>query len=316
VAPESHARFGKGSDPIEVGHVVAQQGMGQKQKVADRGFARVSVHGGHCAQFCSHALDPLDQIIDTYATQGFSWVGITEHMPAARDSMVNPEERGEGLSALGTQERFAAYIDGCRKLQRERRAQIELFVAFEAEVYRDYEPFLEDLLAKYRPDYIVGSIHHVGDVPFDQSKQRYADAIDQAGGIDALYCDYFDHQYRLICDFEPAVVGHFDLIRLFDPDYTLRLTRSSTKIWDRIERNLHAVRDRDLILDFNVRALSKGQPEPYVSAPILARALELGVAVVPGDDSHGVESVGLNLDRGGRLLMDLGFPTQWRRPVR
>jgi histidinol-phosphatase (PHP family) len=296
--------------------VVAEQKTEREQTLTERGIARVSVHGGHCAQFCSHALDPLDQILDAYADQGFAWVGITEHMPAARDSMVNPEELSEGLSALGTQERFSAYIDTCRRLQKERRGQLELFVAFEAEVYSDYEPFLEGLLASFRPDYIVGSIHHVGDVPFDQSKQRYADAIDKAGGIDALYCDYFDLQYRLICDFEPAVVGHFDLIRLFDPGYTLRLTRSSTEIWDRIERNLHAVRDRDLILDFNVRALSKGQSEPYVSAPILARALELGVAVAPGDDSHGVESVGVNLDRGGRMLADLGFSTEWPRPVR
>ncbi len=280
-----------------------------------RELTRVSVHGGHCAQFCSHAIDPLDQVVDAYMGQGFAWVGITEHMPASTDAMLNPEERCEGLSALGTQERFAAYIETCRELQTERRAEIELFVAFEAEAYSDYEPFLEGLLARFRPDYIVGSVHHVGDVPIDQSKERYADAIDLAGGIDALYCDYFDLQYSLICDFEPAVVGHFDLIRLFDSDYTTRLTPTSTRIWDRVERNLHAVLDRDLILDFNVRALSKGQSEPYVSAPILQRARELGVAVVPGDDSHGVESVGLNLDRGGRMLADLGFSTQWRRPA-
>ena len=280
-----------------------------------RALDRVSVHGGHCGQFCSHANDSLDHVVDAYVGQGFAWVGITEHMPGARDSMVNPEERSEGLSALGTQERFAAYIEKCRKLQTERRAQIELFVAFEAEAYSDYEPFLEALLAKFRPDYIVGSVHHVGDVPIDQSKERYADAIDLAGGIDALYCDYFDLQYSLIRDFEPAVVGHFDLIRLFDPDYAQRLIPASTRIWDRIERNLHAVRERDLILDFNVRALSKGQTEPYVSAPILERARELAVAVVPGDDSHGVDSVGRHVDRGGGMLADLGFSTQWRKPA-
>ena len=35
---------------------------------------------------------------------------------------------------------------------------------------------------------------------------------------------------NMICDFEPAVVGHFDLIRLFDPEYTKRLTPASTRI--------------------------------------------------------------------------------------
>ena len=43
----------------------------------------------------------------------------------------------------------------------------------------------------------------------------------------------------------------------------------------------------DLIVDFNVRALAKGQPEPYVAAPLLRLAKSLGVRVAPGDDSHG-----------------------------
>ncbi len=276
---------------------------------------RVSVHGGHSGQFCSHAVDPLDRVVAAYVEQGFRWVGITEHMPSARDSMLNPEERAEGLSALGTQERFGAYIEACRKLQTDRRDHIELFVAFEAEAYSDYEPFLESLLAKHQPDYIVGSVHHVGDVPFDVSRECYADAIAVAGDIETLYCDYFDLQYRLIRDFEPAVVGHFDLIRIFDPEYSQRLTPESVRIWDRVERNLHAVRDLGLILDFNVRALSKGQPEPYVTAPILQRACEMGIALVPGDDSHGVVSVGANVDRGGQMLAESGFSTQWQRPA-
>ena len=113
--------------------------------------------------------------------------------------------------------------------------------------------------------------------------------------------------------FRPAVVGHFDLIRLLDPDYAARWRES--RIWERIERNLRLVRELDLILDFNVRALAKGQREPYISAPILERARELGIAVVPGDDSHGVDGVGLHCEDGIRLLEAAGFSTDWRRPV-
>lgn len=57
----------------------------------------VSVHGGHSGQFCSHAQNSLADIVDAYATKGFQWVGITEHMPAIREEFVPPEEREEGL---------------------------------------------------------------------------------------------------------------------------------------------------------------------------------------------------------------------------
>ena len=55
--------------------------------------------------------------------------------------------------------------------------------------------------------------------------------------------------------------------------------------------------------------------EPYVSAPILDQALELGIALIPGDDSHGVATVGRQLATGIRILRERGFDTHWRRPV-
>jgi histidinol-phosphatase (PHP family) len=63
-----------------------------------------------------------------------------------------------------------------------------------------------------------------------------------------------------------------------------------------------------------VRALAKGADEPYVARSILLEARELGISVVPGDDSHSVDSVGQNLEAGIRILRDLGFDTRWRTP--
>lgn len=274
--------------------------------------SRVSVHGGHSAEFCSHARDTLDEVIAAYHEAGFSWVGITEHMPAARDAMVPPEEAEAGLLSEAMRDRFAAYFDRCRALQRDYAGRLEVLVAFEAEIYSESESFTEDLIDEFRPDYVVGSVHHVHDVPIDMSADLYAEAADRSGGIEALYCDYFDLQLALITAFEPAVVGHFDLIRLLDSDYPKRL--SNAAVWDRVERNLQKVADFGLILDYNVRALAKGQPEPYVSAPILERARELGIAMVPGDDSHGVATVGLHWDEGVKVLESAGVSTDWRKP--
>lgn len=272
----------------------------------------VSVHGGHCAEFCSHARDPLEAVLDAYVARGFTWVGITEHVPPARDEMIPPEERAAGLSVADLRERFARYFEKARRLQAEYAGRIDVLVAFEAEIYSDSGPFLDGLIEEFRPDYVVGSVHHVHDISIDSSSEDYAAAAERAGGIQALYCDYFDLQYDLIEAIEPAVVGHFDLIRLLDPNYVRRLALDA--VWQRVERNLQKIRALDLILDFNVRALAKGQLEPYVSEPILRRARELGVAVVPGDDSHGADGVGLHVDNGIRLLQEEGFPTQWRRP--
>lgn len=274
---------------------------------------RVSVHGGHSGDFCNHARDGLDAVVETYVRKGFRWVGITEHMPPVSDRFLYPEEMAAGLDAAAIRARFERYIHTCRELQRRYEADIRIFVGMETEAYTGALNYAEQLIKEFRPDYWVGSVHHVADIPIDGTAELYREAAAAVGGIDRLYCDYFDRQLEMIRRLTPAVVGHFDLIRIFDDDYPARLEKP--EITARITRNLDLIRELGLILDFNVRALAKGASEPYVSTPILRMAIDRGIAVVPGDDSHGVDTVGQNLDEGMAILKQMGADTRWRRPA-
>ncbi len=272
----------------------------------------VSVHGGHSGEFCCHAKDTLEEIIKTYIKKGFSWVGITEHMPFSSEELLYPEEKEAGFSAQETYLRFSEYISKCRKLQKKYSSSIKLYVGFETEMFSGFEPFIKKLIHKFKPDYIVGSLHHVKDMGFDYSKQQYDETAQAVGGLEALYCEYFDQQYEMIKTIKPEVVGHFDLIRIFDPNYLIQLKKPDVQ--KRIKRNLELIKKLDLIIDFNLRALYAGASEPYPSMSILLQALDLGIAVVPGDDSHGVETVGLYVKEGIKILQDLGFDIKWRTP--
>lgn len=273
----------------------------------------VSVHGGHSGEFCSHARDTLEEVVDAYARKGFAWVGITEHMPAVSDELVPPEERAAGLDAQAMYDRFEEYIARCRELKARYADTLPIYVGFETEVCTGSVRFVKRLIERFAPDYLVGSVHHVSDVCIDSSPELYARVAKSCGGVDALYCLYFDHQRDLIESLKPSVIGHFDLIRLLDPDYRHRFARPA--IQRRIVANLRKIAKLGLILDFNVRALAKGQHEPYVSRPILQEARSQGIALVPGDDSHGVESVGQHCKEGIALLQRLGFDTNWKRPA-
>ncbi len=273
---------------------------------------RVSVHGGHSGEFCNHATGSLEEIVQSYIENNFSWVGITEHAPAINDGFLYPDEKEAGLTADLLYERFGLYMTECRRLQKKYARDITIYAGMEIETYSGYEVFVPRLLSRFAPDYIVGSVHFVDDIGFDYSEEYYRQAVAAVGGVDALYCRYFDLQFEMITLLEPAVVGHFDLIRLFDNEYRERLRKP--EIVKRIERNLALIKKRELILDFNLRPLMKGASEPYVSQSILQRALELGVAVVPGDDSHGCSSVGACMDEGVAILEKCGFDTNWKIP--
>ena len=272
----------------------------------------VSIHGGHSGQFCSHAADTLEEIIQLYIEKQFSWVGITEHTPAISEDLLYPEEIAAGLTPQLLLDRFGEYMLECRRLQNKYRNEIQIFAAMEIETYSGYEQFVPYLIHRFQPDYIIGSVHFVNDMPFDYSPSKYNSTVESVEGRDELYCLYFDQQYEMIKLLQPSVIGHFDLIRIFDDEYKDRLLKP--EIVQRIERNLTLIKNLDLIMDFNLRAMAKGADEPYISKSILKMAYELEIAVVPGDDSHGLNSVGDFLAEGIEILTNSGFDTNWRQP--
>jgi histidinol-phosphatase (PHP family) len=278
-----------------------------------QGPSPVSVHGGHSDQFCGHAKNSLEEIVLAYIDQGYPWVGITEHMPPVSDDFVYPEEKSAGLDAGALKERFAGYIDTCRHLQIKYAEKIRILVGFETETCSGSLDFAKVLINTFAPDYVVGSVHHVKDIPFDYSKACYDEAADRCGGLDGLYTAYFDQQYAMIQALKPRVVGHLDIIRIYDPDYRLRLLKAV--VWEKIVRNLKLVKQLGLILDFNLRPLSRGESEPYLSAPILKKARDMGIDIVPGDDSHGVDNIGAHMQQAIGILQMAGLSTVWRKPV-
>ncbi len=275
--------------------------------------AHVSVHGGHSGEFCCHAHDFLEDIVKAYVRQRFTWVGITEHMPPVSDAFMYPDERAAGWDAGRLYDRFEDYMTTAGDLKARYAGELDIYVGFETEFMTRSLPFTRRLIETFRPDYFVGSLHHVNDISFDFSREDYLRAVEDQGGIDNLYERYFDQQYELIDALNPAVIGHFDLIRIYDEDYKARLEKPEIAL--KIDRNLALIAERGLILDFNLAALSKGMDEPYISAGILEKARHMGIAVVPGDDSHSVDTVGRHMEKGIELLNGLGFSTTWKRPA-
>lgn len=272
----------------------------------------ISLHGGHSGQFCCHARDSLEDLINAYISKGFKAVGITEHMPPPETRFLYPDEVEQGLSVKSLEERFSKYFLELDRLKQKYRSDIRIFKGFETETVTGSPALVRALIREFNPDYIVGSVHHLKDLCFDYSKQAYEAIADQFNGLDRMYMAYFDAQYEMIRDLRPFVVGHFDLIRIYDPDFEARL--ETPEISKRIRRNLSLIKALGLVLDYNLRPLTKGKKTPYLTSAILAMAKEFGIPVVPGDDAHSKEQAGMFVDTAVQSLKEMGFSTTWPSP--
>lgn len=272
----------------------------------------ISLHGGHSGEFCCHAEDRLEEIIRQYIQLGFRQVGITEHIPPVADRFLYPEEIKQHLTVKDLFNRFETYFTTIRELKKKYAGRITIHIGMETETVTGYAPHVRMLISRFRPDYIVGSVHHVNDIPFDYSEADYHKAVRSCNGIDALYAAYFDLQYEMLIELKPFVVGHFDLIRIFDPGYEFRL--ETPEIAKRIHRNLQLIKQLGLVMDFNLRPLAKGEAAPYIAASILKKARSLDICLVPGDDSHGAAEAGGHVKTAIKILTDYGFSTDWPEP--
>ncbi len=273
----------------------------------------ISLHGGHSGEFCTHAENSLEEIIQKYIRLGFKTVGISEHIPPPNDRFLYPDEKAADLLTRDLAIRFQQYFERVNFLKKKYTPEIKIFAGMETEAYTGYQNHIKELVAKFQPDYIVGSVRHINDIPFDYSQKEYDRCADACGSLDNLYHAYFDLQFEMIQALKPFMVGHFDLIRIYDKDYKTRLFQP--EIRQKILRNLALIKKMGLVLDFNLRPLSRGEKDPYLMGSILEPAKEMGIRVVPGDDSHGVNEAGENVSWAVKILAAYGFDTQWPEPV-
>jgi histidinol-phosphatase (PHP family) len=272
----------------------------------------ISLHGGHSGEFCYHAKDTLEEIIQKYIEKGFKAVGITEHIPPVSDKLLYPDEIELGLTAHELFQRFALYFEELGRLKSLYQKDIYIYMGMETETYSGYIPHVKQLIQQFKPDYIVGSVHHVDDICFDYSRKDYEKAIQQCGSHEEMYLRYFDHQYEMIRILRPFVVGHFDLIRIHDKNYEQRLF--TPKILEKIQRNLSLIKDLGLVMDFNLRPLARGEKEPYITQFLLKIVRKMNIPVVPGDDSHGKAQAGGHIKKAIQILEENGFNTHWPVP--
>ncbi|MDY0132588.1 MAG: histidinol-phosphatase [Desulforegulaceae bacterium] len=264
----------------------------------------LSLHGGHSKDFCNHASGNLEAMIEKYVELGFTHVGVSEHIPPYTKDLMFDDEKEAGLCPEIMFSRFEAYILKIEQLKIKYKNKLKIFKGFEAESYSGYKRYIPALVKRFKPDYIIGSVHHLNDICFDLSPEAYSKTIDSCGTIIDFYNQYFDLQYEMLLNIRPQIAGHFDLVRIFDEDYEKNMKRDSVR--KKISRNLKLVKDYDIIIDYNQRALKKKMKEPYPCRFILEEAIDLGIKIVPGDDSHSNADVGFKIKEATDYLVNQG----------
>ena len=146
-------------------------------------------------------------------------------------------------------------------------------------------------------DYVIGSVHYVeknGEmIPVDMNTDQLCRAVDRQYGGDfyALARDYYANMYRLYEHTRCDIVGHFDLLTKFNEGGRL-FDESECGYRKCALEALDALLERDLIIEINTGAISRGyRKTPYPADFVLRRIAERSGRVMLNSDCHSVNGI-------------------------
>ena len=238
---------------------------------------------------CKHATGEPEAYAARAVERGIGELGFSDHSPMPPD--YDPDWRM-------SRDQYATYV---AMVERCRRAfpNLSIKLGLEADFHPGTEAYVEAMLKEHPFDYVIGSIHYLGDWGFDNPELAHRfDGQD----IHAVYARYYALVEGLAATRMFDILGHPDVIKKFG--------HRPSRDWEPLERRaLEAVAKAGMALDVNTSGLRRPAKEIYPSARMLRTARELGIGITFGSDAHEPKLVGESFDQAVAAARAAGYTT-------
>jgi histidinol-phosphatase (PHP family) len=240
---------------------------------------------------CGHARGEMAAYVQRAIQAGLPEMGFSDHIFLY---WMASEERDPELAM--SEPEFDTYVEDVLRLRRE-FPDIEIRLAVEADYIVDHEATLKGILDRYPWDYVLGSVHFIGEWGMDDS--RYIEGYD-AWDIDELY----EHYFALIL--RAADSGHFDTIAHLDlvKKFGHRARKDLADLYGRVAQGLAAA---GVAIEVNTGGLRKPVAELYPHLDLLTACRRAGVPATLGSDAHAPEEVAADFPLAIEHLKAAGY---------
>lgn len=232
---------------------------------------------------CNHAQGSIEAYVRKAIEEKIDIFGFSDHAPMHFDEMYRMR--------FDQMERYEQEVLHVKQLYAK---EITILLAYEVDFLEGY---IDDSVLKRDVDYLIGSVHYLGNWGFDNPEfigeyqnrnideiwQRYFDAIEAMAK-----CQLFD------------VIGHIDLMKIFNflPTKDIRL----------IARNaIKAIKKADMTVELNAAGRRKPIGELYPSPSLMEILAEHEIPITFGSDAHTPEHIGFAREEMHTLAKHYGY---------
>ncbi|MDQ1236652.1 histidinol-phosphatase (PHP family) [Paenibacillus sp. SORGH_AS306] len=244
---------------------------------------------------CGHAVGELEEYVQRGIAIGLSQLGLSDHLPLIH---VDPATYYPEMAM--PMDELPRYVEECLMLKEKYRDQIDIKVGLEADYIEGYEEVIQNILNQYPFDYVIGSVHFLGE--WDISDFRQTQGWEGKHVLD-VYRQYYDAIGKACATGFYDIVGHLDVIKRFGYVPLPEETEERIALEDKA---LQAVKTADMVMELNSSGLSKVCKEIFPSRRIVEQAIALDIPLTLGSDAHDPLKLSDHLDEARALLQELG----------
>jgi histidinol-phosphatase (PHP family) len=222
--------------------------------------------------------------------RGIGELGVSEHVyrfTQALDVWQHELWRDSARDDLGA---YCAFV----------RDETDLRLGIEADFIPGREERMRELLEGHDFDYVVGSIHFVGDGALDYDKYDIWNGFDSP---DKVWRTYFAWLGEAAMSGMFDLLAHPDLVKYWGPRNRPWPERDPRYYY---EIAMEGIAESGIAVEVSTAGLRKPVGEIYPARALLEMVLDAGNPIVLSSDAHTPEDVGRDYDRALELLDDLG----------
>jgi len=156
---------------------------------------------------------------------------------------------------------------------------------------------IEKFIRKYPFDYVIGSVHVIGDWIFDEPTEMHEYSKKDAWQI---YNEYFNLVKSAASSRLFDVLGHPDIIKIFG-------AKPKADFSHILEESAEAIAGANVCIEINTRGLRRPCKEIYPSEQFLRILYRHNVPVTFGSDAHTPEDVGRDFNEAAILAKKVGY---------
>lgn len=239
----------------------------------------------------------LEEMVLAAIEKKFTSLGFSGHSPMNFNS--------DWAMSLSDYEK---YLNEVRRLKNKYKDKIDIVCGIELDA--DFDGINQADL-----EYIICSVHQFRkgekDYPIDCSAKVLSNAVTELfdGDWYAMCESYYNRLGDFVCEINPQIVGHIDLVTKFNENNELFDQNNPTYrkcVLDTIDRILKY--NKDIVFEVNTGAMYRqGNKIPYPAAFIMEHLKDRGARITVTSDSHCIDSLDFAFDEAYSYCRKFGY---------